>query len=217
MSNAKTLEDAVAKTAAAVTDWRTKIAQIDARIATENHAITIAKQHCEQHALASTLNEPHAVAAIRKAQSELFDSEQHLAVLSIALPKAILELAAAERAAATGRHDLAMLRAESKKRARIAAAGRLDEALSACAAAFAEYERLGHELQSDPDLNMAQGGGMARWEDAAGLKRISAALPACLKTLPSWTWTHPSKHVRLADAEAAFWSLPPPVATTKAA
>jgi hypothetical protein len=205
----KTLEDAVTETAAAVVDWRTKIAKIEAQIAASNQAIMVAKQIREQHALAEALGDAHGIALIREARSEQHEAEQRLADLSIALPKARLELAAAERAAAAARHDLAIVHAEKLMRERIAAAAAMDAALAACAAAFNDYQRLGVELQSYPDLNLAQGGGMARWEDCAGLKRISAALPAFMKTLPSWTLTHPAKFVPLAVAEAQFWQVPP--------
>jgi hypothetical protein len=132
----QTFEDVVAATAATVADWRTKITSIQTQIAAENHTIAIAKQHRERHALSSTLGDSHAIAAIEKARADQYGGEQRLADLSIALPEAQAKLAAAERAATAARHELAMLRAESKKRARIAAAGRLDEALSACAAGF---------------------------------------------------------------------------------
>jgi hypothetical protein len=93
-------------------------------------------------------------------------------------------------------------------RARVAVAARMDAAFAEVAADYQLYHQLGLELQSFPDLNLTQGG-MARWEEVTGEKRISAAVPICLTKLPSWTWTHPSKRVPLAESEAGFWSLPP--------
>lgn len=202
------LEVAVAAAAATVTDWRAKIAKIEAQIAAENHAITIAKQQREQHALASTLSEPNAVAAIRTARVDQYESEQRLADVSIALPAARQHLDNAERAAAAARRELAMHQAQGMMRARVAAGARLDVGFAAIPEAYLEYDSLGRQLQSFPDLDLAQGG-MSRWEDCAGLKRLAAAVPAFLKTLLSWTWTHHAKHVPLAESERQFWSLPP--------
>jgi ParB-like chromosome segregation protein Spo0J len=76
----KQLEQKVAATAAIVADWRTKIAKIEAQIAAENHAIMIATKHREQHALAATLGESNAIAAIKKARSDQYEAEQRGAV-----------------------------------------------------------------------------------------------------------------------------------------
>jgi hypothetical protein len=218
MSNEKILEDAVAKTSATAAGWVAKVKALEIQVADWTHAVTTATSLREQHALAAALGEAHAIVAIKKARAEQHDAEQHLADLSmIALPAAMAHLASAEKAATSARHELAKLIATQIMRARVAAAAQMDEAFAVCAAAFGEYERLGQELQSFPDLNLAQGGGMARWEDAAGLKRIAAAVPICLTKLPSWTWTDPSKRVALAVSEADFWSLQPKQPEKKAA
>jgi hypothetical protein len=62
----KILEEAVAATAATVADWRTKIAKIEASIAAENHAITIATKQREEHALAATLGDAVAITETRQ-------------------------------------------------------------------------------------------------------------------------------------------------------
>jgi hypothetical protein len=219
MSNETHLEDAVAKTAAEAACWHAKFKALEGQIADWTHAVTTATKLREEHGLAAALGESTALAAVKKARAEQHEAEQHLADLAaIALPASRVHLANAEKAAAAARHALAMHHGEKLMRQRVAAAAQMDQAFAVCAAAFGEYERLGQELQNFPDLNLAQGGGMARWEDAAGLKRIAAAVPICLTKLPAWTWTHPSARVPLADSEADFWSLPPvETQTSKAA
>jgi hypothetical protein len=211
------LEKAVADTAAIVSDWRTKLAQLETKLATENHAITIAKQHRQQHALASTLGDQNAVAAIKKARSEQHEAEQRAADLSIALPEARLRLAAAETAAESARHELAKLHGEKIMRARVAAAARMDAAFAESAAAYSDFERLGRELQSFPDLNLAVSGNMSFYEGATGFRRIAASLPLFFLKLFPTTWSNSDARQSLAKSELDFWQLPPEPEKAKAA
>jgi hypothetical protein len=141
----------------------------------------------------------------QKARAQQTDAEQRRDDLfNRRWPAASLELAAAERAAETARRALAKPHVEALKRQRVAIGARMDKRLAEVAADYELYQRLGVEIQSyDP---APDGGMMARHESFVGLQRISAALPACLKTLPA---SHPEKYIPLAVAEAQFWNLPP--------
>jgi hypothetical protein len=203
------LEDAVAKTAAIVAGAHAKIKALEGQAADWTQTVATATADRERLALAALTGDAGAAATVKKAVTQQQEGEQHLETISFALPAARQELAAAERAAAAARRELAMHLAQGMMRSRIAAGARMDAGFAAIAEAYLEYESLGKQLQSFPDLDLAQGG-MARWEDTTGLKRISAALPAFFKALPAWTLSHPAKFVPLAVSEAGFWSLPPP-------
>jgi hypothetical protein len=102
-----------------------------------------------------------------------------------------------------------MLHGQKLMRQRVAAAARMDAAFAECAAAYAEFERLGRELQSFPDLNIAASGNMSHWETVTGYRRIAAALPAFfVKQFPT-TWTNEDARQSLAASEEKFWQLPP--------
>ena len=208
----QTLEAAVT-----ATDWRARIVQIETQIAVENHAITIAKQHREQHALASALNEPNAVAAIETARADQYTSEQRVADLSIALPEARSRLAAAERAATAARRELAKLHGEKLMRQRVEAAAKMDIAFAAAASAYENFERLGKELQSLPDLGIAVSGNMSHYEAITGFSRIAASLPVFFRKLFPTTWTNEATRMPLAQSEQVFWRLPPERPEAKAA
>ena len=186
----QTLEDAVAETAATAAGWHSKVANIETQLAA-------ATKHREQNALAAALGDQTATAAIR-----------HEADLAIALPAARLALAAAERAATAARHELAKLHGTALMRQRVIAAARMDAALSECAAAYADFDRLGREIQSLPDLRIAQSGNVSDWERAQGYRRIAAALPPFFVKLLS-SWSHQDKWIPLAVSEQNLWSLPP--------
>jgi hypothetical protein len=191
-------------------EWRGAITGIERQFDIANLAVRNAKKHREAHALKAAMNDSAATAAIQDARSAQYEAEQRLADLEIALPEARLQCAAAEKAAESARHELAKFHGEKLMRERVKAAARMDAAFAEISEAFHDYQRLGAELQSYPDLDLAQGGmALSRWEDTAGLKRLASAVPLCLTKLPSWTWTHPSKRVPLAVAEAQFWNLPP--------
>src|SRR5258706_831903 len=197
------LEKQVAETAAVVTEWNSTIAKIETQLNAAGLALAKAKQEGEIHALKASTGDAAAIAAKYIAWDAQRDAESTIADLRVALPKAFSQLAEAEQATENARRALAKPHREAKMRERVAISARIDKRNAENAADYELHRRLGLELLND----LAQDGGMmSRYEDLIGLKRISAAMPACLKTLPA---TDPTKFVPLAVSEAQFWSLPP--------
>jgi hypothetical protein len=211
------VEAEAAKTAAVVQDWKNTIAKIE----TEFNVATLARDNAtkvrEIHALAAAMQDAHAIAEIKHARSAHAVAEATLADLAVALPAAATHLANAERAADAARHEIAKLHGEKLMRQRVAAAGRMDTALADAASAYNDFERLGRELQSFPDLNFGASGNMSHWEGVAGLRRIAAALPAFFTKLFPGTWTIEGARESLAASEEKFWQLPPEKHSDKAA
>src|ERR1700731_4492286 len=147
------LEKQVAETAAVVADWKNTIAKIE----TEFNVATLARDNAQKvrptDALAAAMQDAHAVAEIKHARSAESSAAATLADLAVALPAGMEKLADAERAAAAARSALAKCQAEKIMRERVAAAERMDLAFTEAAAAYSDFERLGRELQSVPDLN----------------------------------------------------------------
>jgi hypothetical protein len=195
----KTLEDAVAATAATAADCLTKITKIEAQIAAEKHASMIARKVVEQHIFASSLGQAHAIAIVEKAKARQSDADQRVADLSNQRwPAARLELEAAERAAERARRALAKPHVDALKRQRVKAAARMDSAFAEAASAYSDFERLGLELLS---YDRGDSGMTSRSEAYVGLRRIFAALPECIKSLPA----HSTKFLPLAESERQFF------------
>lgn len=213
----KHLEEQVSKTAAAVVEWKGTIAKIETEFNVANRTVVNAKKTRQAHALGAATGDSSAIAAIKHARSEQHTAEQTIADLGIALPEAEAQLANAERAAASARHELAMLQAEKLMRQRVAAAARMDAAFAESAAAYSEFEALGRELQSFPDLNIAVSGNMSHWESATGYRRIASALPVFFLKLFPQNFTNDAPRTPLAQSEAQFWQLPFEQPETKAA
>jgi hypothetical protein len=211
------LEKQVADTAEVVREWTNSVARIETELNTANLALMRAKKQREAHALNAAMNDPAAIAAVKHARAEQQSAEQTTGDLQIALPEAKAQLAEAEKAAASARAALAMFNAEKIMRARVQAAARMDDALAQASAAYADFERLGRELQSFPDLNFGSSGNMSHWESVAGFRRIAAALPPFfLKLFPS-TWTIEGARESLAESERKFWQVAPETPSEKAA
>jgi hypothetical protein len=102
-------------------------------------------------------------------------------------------------------------------RSRFRAAARMDGAFAEAAAAYADFERLGRELQSFPDLNFGSSGNMSYWESVTGFRRIAASLPIFIQKLFPTTWTIEGARESLAASEEKFWQLPPEKHSDKAA
>jgi hypothetical protein len=201
------LEGAVEETAARVADHKRTVADIETQANVANLALANAKRAREVHALKAATGDAHAVAQIKYARSEQHEAEQILGDLKIAHPEALAHLAEAEKVAAAARHELALHNAMGLKRQRVAAAARIDAGFAACAEAFAEYERLGRELQNFPDLNF--GSSVSGWENVLGFKRIFGSLPSFItKLFPTSISQESSQRAPLAVSEAHFWQLP---------
>jgi hypothetical protein len=211
------LEKNVDDTSIVVADWRRSIAAIETQIHTVSLALTRAKQTREEHALAAAMQDAHAVSEVKHARSAQADAEQSIGDLQIALPAATEQLANAEKAAESARHELAKLHGEKIMRQRVVAAGRMDAAFAEAASAYNDFERLGRELQAFPDLNLSQGGTMSFYEGATGFRRIAAALPAFFIKLFPTSWSNSDARRPLAESESHFWQLPPEPEKAKAA
>ena len=211
------LEKAVSDTAAVVSDWRRSIASIETQLNAANLALARAKKHREEHALKASLGDPAAIAAVKHGRAEQHSTEQTIADLALALPEAQAQLVIAEKNAESARHELAKLHGAALMRERVAAAARMDAAFAESAAAYADFERLGRELQSFPDLGIAVSGNMSHWETVTGYRRIAASLPGFFVKLFPTNWTNDSPRVALAQSEASFWQLAPENKPAKAA
>ena len=216
MSLMKLLEKHVAETAAVVVDWRGKIAQIETQISIAQHTLANAEKHRQEHALNASFGDAVAVSEIKR-EADANGAQNTLHDLNLALPEAREQLAIAEKSAAAARHQLAKLQGEKIMRSRVAAAAKMDSAFAECAAAYEQFERLGCELQSFPDLNLAVNGTMSHYEGATGLRRIAGAMPLFFTKLFPGQWTSESKRVPLAQSESEFWNLPAEHHSAKAA
>jgi hypothetical protein len=205
----KHLEKQVAETAAVVTESKNTIANIETQFHTANLALANAKKTREAHALKAAMGDVAAIAHVKHARSEQHTAEQTIGDLKIALPEAEAQLAMAEKNAESARHELAKLHGEKLMRQRVAAAARMDAAFSEAASAYIDFERLGRELQSFPDLGIAVSGNMSHWETVTGFRRIAASLPTFFMKLFPTTWTNEDARQSLAKSELDFWQLPP--------
>src|ERR1700736_5285349 len=98
MPNEKTLEDAVAKTAAEAAAVHAKIAGLEIQVTNWNAAIAKATADRERYALPGLSGDASAAAATKKAIAEQREAEQNIETLALALPAAILERDSAEKA-----------------------------------------------------------------------------------------------------------------------
>jgi prophage DNA circulation protein len=213
----KHLEKQVAETAAVVTEWKSAISKIETQFNVANLARANAKKIREANALKASMGDAAAIGAVKHARSEQHTAEETIGDLKIALPEAEAQLAAAEKAAASARHELAKLHGEKLMRQRVAAAARMDAAFSEAASAYIDFERLGRELQSFPDLGIAVSGNMSHWETVTGFRRIASALPMFFLKLFPTTWTNEDARQSLAASEEKLWQLQPEQPAAKAA
>jgi hypothetical protein len=213
----KHLEEQVSETAAVIVEWRGTIAKIETEFNIATLARDNAKRAREKHALGAAMQDASATAEIKHARAAQTAAEETISDLGIALPEAEQQLAAAEKAAASARHALAMHHGEKLMRQRVEAAARMDAAFAESAAAYSEFERLGRELQSFPDLNIALSGNMSHWETVTGYRRIAAALPLFFLKLFPQSFSNEAPRTPIAKSEADFWQLPPEQPEAKAA
>jgi hypothetical protein len=212
MSNAKTLEDAVTETAAVVTDWKNSIAKIETQLNSANLALAKSKQEGEIHRAKAAAGDAAAIGACKHAQDAQREAESTITEIRlVALPKAVSQLAEAEREAENARRDLAKPHIEALKREVVADAAVIDEGLAVAAAAQERRLRNIAEIESWE----RDDGHVSRREDRVGLRRIYSALPAFMRSLPA---NPTAKFIPLAESDRQFFNLPPEeTTTTKAA
>jgi predicted nucleic acid-binding Zn-ribbon protein len=183
------LEKQVSETAAVVADWKNSIAKIETQFNVAGLALARAKKTREAHALKAAMNDAAAVAAIKDARAEQLAAEQTIDDLKIALPEMEAQLADAERAAASARHQLAKFAAEVLMKRRIDVAGKLDAVIADFSRLYAEYEKLGREIVNMDVMPRDMHGGISNHEGAVGARRVRASLPAFFLETLSWRHT----------------------------
>jgi hypothetical protein len=211
------LEKQIAETARVVEDWKRTVADIETQANVANLALARAKKTREAHALKAAMNDAAAVAAIKAARAEQLAAEQTIDDLKIALPEMEAQLAAAERAAASARHQLAKFEAEVLMKQRIEVAGQMDGVIAEYARLYALHEKLGAQIVNMDVLPRDMHGGISNHEGAVGARRVRASLPPFFWKLFPGAMHDEMKTENLAMTEARFWSLPPEQAETKAA
>ncbi len=201
MSNAKTLEDAVAEVAARAA----QVKALEDQIAAENRAIMIAKQEIAQHTFAAQmLADARAIDIIEKARVQQSGAEAHLAdIFNRRWPAAQAELAATEKAAANAKRALAKPHVDSLKREQVADDALIDKALAEVATICERRRQRALELHSH---DTGDSGMVNRFKDAMGFQRIADAMPECLRTLPPAAARHV---VPLAQSDGQYLGLPP--------
>jgi hypothetical protein len=198
----------VAATAASVADWKSRIAGLETQAGELNGVVTKAIASREGHALSALLGDSKAKFAIATARTAQQAAEEDLRDISHALPAARIQLVAAEKAATAARRALALVHARKMMHERVAAAAMIDVGNTMTAKGYADFERLGRELQNFPDLDIWHGGSLSHHENVTGYRRIAASLPPFFLKLFPGIWNSDPRR-SLAESEAAFWQLPP--------
>jgi hypothetical protein len=203
------LEAEVETRAATVADWKRSVASIETQFNTANAALVRAKKQRETHALKASMGDGAATAAIKAARAEQLAAEQTSDDLKIALPEMEAQLAAAEKAAASARHQLAKFEAEVLMKQRIEVAGQMDGVIAEYARLYALHEKLGAQIVNMDVLPRDMHGGISNQEGAVGARRVRASLPRFFwKLFPGAVYDEmPTEN--LATSEARFWNLAP--------
>jgi hypothetical protein len=205
----KQLEQHVSETAAVVSDWKKSVGDISTQLNIASVAFMRAKKAREAHALKAAMGEPAAIEAIKHARSDQLTSEATIGDLKISLPEAEAQLAIAERASASARHDLAEFNAIVLKRKRIEIAGELDKVVADFARIYGEYNDLGAAIVNMDVLPRTMHG-TSNYEDAIGARRVRASLPKFFWKIFPGSLHDEMKTENLATTEARFWNLPEP-------
>jgi hypothetical protein len=213
MPNEKTLQDAVAETAAVVADWRRSAASISTQLNVAGLALARAKKAREAHALKSASGDATAIAAIKSARAEQLAAEQTIDDLKIALPEAEAQLGAAEKNAVSAENALAKFNAEVLKRKRIEVAGDLDQIIANLVRVYGEYEKLGREIVN-MDVIPQSAHLTTNYDSALGDRRVRAALPKLFERVYPNALHDETKKESLSKSESRYWFGEPPVETT---
>jgi hypothetical protein len=204
----KDLDAEAARSAAVVADWQAKVKALEQQIAESTQAVDVATKHRQKHALASSLGDHAAIAAIKAARANQHEAEQRLADLAVALPAAQSALAEAEKVAESARRAVAQAIAEGKCRERVALAGQIDSAIADLTQLLIEFEGLGREI-SNADTRTNMFGMSSNHDSAIGLRRVRAAFGGKIfdRIFPNAQYDEMKKQ-SLATAEATHWNLP---------
>ena len=212
------LEKSVVDTARIAEEWASNVSKIEVQIANAHSRLEKSESQRKRFALDASLKNPDAIAGIAKARAEQSAAEGDQADLSHALSQAKARTIEAESEAKIARKDLAGYQAELQMRQRIQVAARLDAVIAEFSLAFQEFEKLGHQIATVPDLfarNMH--GAMSQAEEIAGDLRVRSALPKWfLKFFPG-ALHHERPQMSLEASEIQTWNLAPAETTTAAA
>jgi hypothetical protein len=214
------LEKAVIETAAVVAEWKNTVAKIQTEFNIAALARDNAKKARATHALKAAMHDAHAVAEIKAAWAAQTAAEQTLANLAEALPAAEEELAAAIKAETSAIHELARFEARCLARERVKAAARIDTLISELSAAFADFDKLGHQIGNMPGLLPTNphmsGMSISRTEEIRGDQRVRSALPKVwLRFFPGALHSERAQ-MTLEASEIQIWSSLASLETTKA-
>jgi len=137
-------------------------------------------------------------------------AERELEGLRLALPLGLEQLKASEHAHREAEIEFRRARVHHLARQRVEAGAAIDQAFSDFAAAWSDYESLGHELldlaSQEPGANV-----MYLSETVDGVGRLVASLPArpFLAIRERFNFMPISTSKSLAASEAQYWHLPP--------
>jgi hypothetical protein len=217
MTTEKELEDAVTAASSTVSDWRIKVASLEAQRAELDGVVTRAIASREGLALSALLGDSKAKGAIAAARTAQNLAEEELKDIGHALPAAKEALAAAEREEQATHVALSHYQAALLKRQRIGIAAKIDDAIAALLPLIQEFDDVGQQIANTPGLyakNMF-GSGMGQLDEIRGDRRLRAAISKRFEKIFPGAGFDEMRKEKLQDSEARVWSLPEPA--TKAA
>jgi chromosome segregation ATPase len=204
------MTDKLNQAAASVSEWNAKIWRLREDIAKAEAALADSTRLRQQHVLAAALGDDAAKSRLAEVLQANRESERQLDDLKMALQLFQERLREAENTHRAVEVEHRKKEVERLARERVAAAAAIDQAFSDFAAAWSDYESLGHELldlaSQEPGANV-----MYLSETVDGVGRLVASLPArpFLAIRERFNFMPISTSKSLAASEAQYWHLPP--------
>jgi len=195
--------------AAAVHEWQAKVRTISQNIEEAEAVVAASARRRSEHVLAASLGDDAARKHLDHVLQDDRQAESNLEDLRLALPLVLEQLKASEHAHREAEIEFRRARVHHLARQRVEAGAAIDQAFSDFAAAWSDYESLGHELldlaSQEPGANV-----MYLSETVDGVGRLAASLPAkpFLAIRERFNFMPISTSKSLAAAEAAYWRLP---------
>ena len=196
--------------AAAVHEWQAKVRTITQNIEEAEAVVAASARRRSEHVLAASLGDDAARKHLDQVLQDDRQAESNLEDLRLALPLVLEQLKASEHAHREAEIEFRRARVHHLARQRVEAGAAIDQAFSDFAAAWSDYESLGHELldlaSQDPGANV-----MYLSETVDGVARLAAALPAApfLAIREKYNFLPISTSRSLAASEASYWRLSP--------
>jgi hypothetical protein len=201
------MNDRLDQSAAEVSEWNMKIRKLREDISVAASALAESQRRRQEHVLSAAMGDDDAKSRLAEVLQADREAERQLEDLKLALPLAEIRLRESEAARKAAEAEIRRDERNRKAKERVAAASRIDQALSDFADAWSEYEALGRALYSVSDDYPNQ---IYLAENFDGLLRLSGALPH----QPFFDLRHKHSFAqigggpRLAVAEATFWRIP---------